>query len=102
MIPAGEHSPTETPPAPVWLLSVHHRHGDDTTAHASQAAALDALVGYVVQFWPEVADRDYLAAAGDRRRAPLEVPADAEVAVETYFEAHQGEWYELREQQVNR
>ncbi|MBU8838953.1 MULTISPECIES: hypothetical protein [Mycobacteriaceae] len=85
----------------VWVLSIHHRHGEDTTVHASEPAARDALAGYVVQCWPEVAGTEYSGSDGQLRRVPQELPADPDQAIATYFEASPDEWFDLQQQQVS-
>lgn len=85
----------------VWVLSIHHRHGEDTTVHASESAARDALAGYVVQCWPEVAGTEYSGSDGQLRRVPQELPADPGQAIATYFEASPDEWFDLQQQQVS-
>lgn len=79
-----------------WILEIHHRHGSDTSAHASEARAQATLTTYVDQWWAEVAgchyeDDDYTLTV------PVDAPADADKAVAIYFAAHPSEWFDLHE-----
>ncbi len=85
----------------VWLLSVHHNHGDDVTVYTSEPAARGGLFDYVVECWNEVAGGEYTTSAGEPRRVPQEVPADADTAIAIYFEAHKDEWFSIDQRQVN-
>ena len=85
----------------VWVLSIHHRHGEDTTVHASESAAHGALLGYVAQWWLEVAGTEYSGSDGQLRHAPQELPVDADVAIATYFEASPDEWFDLQQHEVS-
>lgn len=78
----------------VWLLDIHHRHGNDVTTHSSEDTANGALFDYVAQCWPEVAGREYVV-DGQTRVAPAEVPADADTAIDIYFEINGDESYTI-------
>jgi hypothetical protein len=64
----------------VWLLTVWHRGGEDTTVHISERAAYGGLLTFVEQFWDEVKDRDTGEVA--------EWPDDPREAIQTYFDYH--------------
>lgn len=82
--------------ASAWILEIHHRHGCDTSAHASEALAQAALTAYVDQWWAEVAWGEY-GDDGHTLTAPADPPADADHAVAIYFAAHPSEWFDLHE-----
>ena len=87
--------------SPVWLLSVHHKHGDDTTVYTSEQAAHGGLLDYVAQCWAEIAGDEYTTSTGELRRVPQEMPAEADTAIDIYFEAHTDEWFEIVQKSVN-
>lgn len=60
------------PPREVWVLAINHRHGVDTFAHASEAAAHAQLDDYVQTWWDdEVVGHD--------------MPEDSEERIRLYF-----------------
>lgn len=81
----------------VWIVEIHHRHGCDTSAHASETLAQAALTSYVDQWWAEVAGGEY---DDDTHAlvAPADPPADADKAVAIYFATHPSKWFDMREQ----
>lgn len=85
----------------VWLLSVHHKHGDDTTVYTSEQAAHAGLLDYVAQCWTEIAGDEYTTSSGEPRRVPQDMPADAATAIDIYFEAHADEWFGIEQKSVN-
>lgn len=85
----------------VWLLSVHHHHGEDITVYISEPAARGGLFGYVAECWNEIAGHEYATSAGESRRVPQDVPADADTAIDMYFQAHKDEWYSIDQKLVN-
>lgn len=57
----------------LFVLWISHRHGTDTSIHASQDGASASLRGYIEQWWEqEVGDEP--------------IPADTDEAAEIYFE----------------
>jgi len=86
----------------VWLLSVHHHHGEDVTVYTSEPAARGGLFDYVVECWNEIAGNEYTTSGGVTAVVPQEVPADADIAIDIYFQAHKEEWFSIDQKTVNR
>lgn len=70
----------------VWVLTIDHRHGSDTTVHRSEAGARKWLAGYVREWWDD---------AVVRGGAPAEPPEDDDEAVELYFDTVTDELFTL-------
>ena len=86
----------------VWLLMVHHRHGDDVTVYTSEPAARGGLFDYVAQCWAEIAGGEYETSAGVKAIVPQEIPGDPDTAIEIYFQAHKdGEIFAIDQKPVN-
>jgi len=85
----------------VWLLSVHHRHGEDITVYTSEPAARGGLFDYVAEYWSEIAGEEYTTGTGAKAVVPQEVPDDADIAIDIYFKAHKDESSSIDQKQVN-
>ena len=85
--------------AVVWLLTIGHRHGHDTTVHHCESAAREGLLGFVAKYWGEVVGLEYDTGAR-RRTVPEQMPADSAAAIDIYFAAHDGEWFDIAESKV--
>lgn len=77
----------------VWVLKIDHRHGSNVTVHSTESAAQAALLTYVQEWWCET---------DGRCGAPDTVPADADEAIDTYFEVMgDTEWYSIDESTIS-
>lgn len=63
----------------VWFLSIEHKHGSDTTIHASEAGARACLATYCREWWEEVAPED---ADGE----PMSPPEQDDDVIRAYFD----------------
>jgi hypothetical protein len=70
----------------VWTLAISHKHGIDTTVHASIEGARDWLMDWCKEWWmPEFGEQ----------------PLTTDELIDRYFEEMEDrEWYELNETQV--
>jgi hypothetical protein len=80
----------------VWILDIDHRHGNNTGVYRTERSARAALYTYVSAYWGEVAGSAYTAADGSAGQVPAAVPADHDTAIDTYFDAHPSENWEIR------
>lgn len=74
---------TDSTSPTVWVLHLHHRHGDDYSAHTTEESAQKTLQAYVGQWWTEDGPTDQ------------DLPDDPAVAIAEYFENSDDEWYGL-------
>lgn len=65
-----------------WVLTISHRHGDNTTLHPTEAAAHAALAEFARRWWTETG-------------MPAGPPDDDEEAVRLYFERQEAEGYTI-------
>ena len=85
----------------VWLLCVHHKHGENNYVHATYKGTADSLYEYVKESWGDA--QEAYAYHNPKADTPLLLPEDKDEAIETYFDL-QGdtgdEWYECEEYEV--
>lgn len=74
-----------------YVLTISHRHGDDTTLHPTEEAARAALAEFARQWWHEIADYDGRAAPG----VTGPPPDDDDEAIRIYFEHQDDESYTI-------
>jgi len=79
----------------VWVLTVEHKHGHDTSVHSTPAGADARLLDYVQTWW----DRRVFDDDGN----PMPIPADPDEAIEAYFDSDGTEheaWF-IEEHRIN-
>lgn len=74
-----------------YVLTISHRHGDDTTLHPNKKAAHAALAEFARQWWHEITDYDGRADPG----VTGPPPEDDDEAIQIYFEHQDGESYTI-------
>lgn len=82
----------------VFLVVVHHKHGEDTYINATRDGATDALYEYAVSWWGDAFDRE-----GDPPAPTVDSTDDKWEAITAYFERMEecgDEWYEFGEWEV--
>ena len=76
----------------VFVVTIHHKHGEDLRVQATEEGARNAILEYVKEFWSEWQDAD----EGDDDYSPI--PEDREEAISEYFSlAEESEYYEIDE-----
>ncbi|MFA9261750.1 MAG: hypothetical protein ACEQSB_00120 [Undibacterium sp.] len=70
---------------PVHILIIHHRQGENVTAHASHEEARKELYDYCLEEWSSSRD-------------PL--PQDHDEAIDEYFENYNKEFAEITESEI--
>lgn len=78
----------------VWVLTIDHRHGQDTWVHLTEDGARGTLVNYVCEWWSELTGRNAHA------DLPEQAPADDQEAINTYFEWVGDEYYNIEKTTV--
>jgi hypothetical protein len=69
----------------VWLLDVHHKHGNNVTVFHTEDGARHGLAEYARVWWSDYED------------LPEAPPEDDEAVIEAYFNAATEEYYTLDE-----
>src|SRR5262249_14950290 len=69
-----------------YVLTISHRHGDDTTLHPSGDAARAALAGFARQWWHEITGPDGGGRATGGEPIPEVPPAEDDEAIRIYFD----------------
>jgi hypothetical protein len=73
------------------ILTVSHRHGNDTTLHADEQAARVALAQFARQWWHEIADYEGRASPG----VTGPPPDDDDETIRMYFDHQDDEHYTI-------
>ena len=86
----------EKSPATVWLLTIGHKHGEDTSVHSTEESANDVLYDYVAQWWSEVEDHV----------EDGEMPEDQLEAISLYFHIQDEfndcrEWADIQQHEID-
>lgn len=74
----------------LWVLTIDHKHGDNTSIHLSEEDAKDELYEYVTRWWSEIT-------GSIQRDIPEVPPEDKAEAVRLYFEGHDYEYFSISE-----
>ena len=72
----------------VYLLAIRHDHGLNLLASATEEDRTALLYDYVTDWWHEI----------EGSVGPM--PEEPGLAIDTYFDNHPSEWYELNHQDV--
>lgn len=77
-----------TPPVPVWVLTISHKHGADVTVHRTEEEAREELASYVEEYWNEwMPDKPVPDTIEERE-------------IDEYFNQYE-EWYTLDETTIS-
>jgi len=91
----------------VWILTVGHKHGEDTSVHSTEAFAYDALHDYVVEWWDEI--EEHVKVPDDWYDSPdgdIYIPDDHRAAINLYFEIQREhkdcqEWADIEQHRID-
>lgn len=77
---------------PIQILMIHHRHGVNVDACATEAGVTEQLYKYVEEYWSDL----------DDGCGPPPLPADRQEAIDQYFERFNDElgadeYYEIEQ-----
>ena len=72
----------------VYLLAIRHDHGINLDAFATEEERTAGLLAYVESWWSDV----------EEEVGPM--PDEPGLAIDTYFDNHDSEWYEETERDI--